>query len=616
MNSSELNNVQVDVIVDGQKCDYTEMQLHQTMSGHHTFQVEVNYRPGKPTVWTETPETIYDQLGKNLGIRMKHRQSGETNDFRGIITDIEVVGKDGDQGQVVLKGGSPTLLLDRDPSMAVFIDNTLAGIISETIDGYGLTFELENKPKFETTIPYAARYKETGYSFLSRLAASCGDWFYYNGKKLVVGNPQNDETRRVAYDVEIKSINISAGLNNLNTEIYDYNAVENDYFEDAPDRPIKGMNSYMEVAKGKSESIYKTTCKLPMNRAIIDENDIMHQMKACHSRSATKLSNVRAEAKTCAIRLGELVSVRLPKSHQKDVGPDLGRYRIIEVTHQVDEAGIYSNIFKGVAGGTEMLPDDHIQTPTAFPEPAVVTDNADPLNMGRVKVRYFWQDEEESTNWMRLQGQSAGSSDVVKKNRGLVFIPEIEDQVMVAFEQGNPDRPYVTGSLFHRDNGGGAATDNNIKSITTRSGHTIEFDDTEGEEKIHIRDNGGSVITFDTKEKSLLINSVENIDMSAKNINLSAEENISLGAKKNVELAAEADVNTLAKGNVAMQSDGDTSVAAKGAVTMEAKQDVAINGMNAALDGKQNVDLKGGVQANVSGSMTCVKGAAFKIDVM
>ncbi|PRY88868.1 hypothetical protein [Marinilabilia salmonicolor] len=62
MNSSELNNVQVDVIVDGQKCDYTEMQLHQTMSGHHTFQVVVNYRPGKPTVWTETPETIYDQL--------------------------------------------------------------------------------------------------------------------------------------------------------------------------------------------------------------------------------------------------------------------------------------------------------------------------------------------------------------------------------------------------------------------------------------------------------------------------------------------------------------------------------------------------------------------------
>jgi hypothetical protein len=66
MNSSELNNVQVDVIVDGEKCDYTKMKLFQTMSGHHTFEVVVNYRPGKPTVWTDTPEKIFDQLGKNI----------------------------------------------------------------------------------------------------------------------------------------------------------------------------------------------------------------------------------------------------------------------------------------------------------------------------------------------------------------------------------------------------------------------------------------------------------------------------------------------------------------------------------------------------------------------
>ncbi|MDA3832628.1 MAG: phage baseplate assembly protein V [Spirochaetales bacterium] len=615
MNSSELNNVQVDVIVDGKKCDYSQLVLEQTMSGHHIFEININYRPGKPTVWTETPETIYDQLGKNIGIRMKHRQSGETNDFRGVITDIDVVGHDGDQGQVVFKGGSPTLLLDRDPAMAVFLDNTLAGIISETIDGYGLKFEMENNPRFETTIPYTARYRETGYAFLSRLAASCGDWFFYDGKKLVVGNPRNQETRRVAYDLEIKSINISAGIYNLNNEIYDYNAVENDYFEDAPTRPIDGVNSYMGVARSKSKSIYKTICKQPIHRSILNERDVMRQMKMHHSRSASKLSNVTAEGKTCAIRLGEMVTIRLPKSHQKDVGPDLGRYRIIEITHRVNEAGIYSNTFKGVAGGTEMLPDHHVKLPTAFPEPAVVTDNADPLKMGRVKVRYFWQDLEESTNWMRLQGKNYGSIYVIKKNRGIVFIPEIDDQVMVAFEQGNPDRPFVSGSLFHRDNGSGAATDNNIKSITTRSGHTIEFDDTDGEEKINIRDNGGSIITFDTKEKSLIITSVENVDISGKNINLSAEENITLGAKKNLELAAEADVNTVAKGNVAVQSNGDTTLKSKGAFTADATADATVQGQNATVEGKQNADVKGGMQTNVSGTMAAVKGAAFQFEL-
>ena len=52
---------------------------------------------------------------------------------------------------------------------------------------------------------------------------------------------------------------------------------------------------------------------------------------------------------------------------------------------------------------------------------------------------------------------------------------------MVGFEQGNPDRPYVTGSLFYKANSEGAATDNSVKSIRTRSGHILEFNDDEGE---------------------------------------------------------------------------------------------------------------------------------------
>ncbi|WP_227626056.1 phage baseplate assembly protein V, partial [Geofilum rubicundum] len=322
------------------------------------------------------------------------------------------------------------------------------------------------------------------------------------------------------------------------------------------------------------------------------------------------------QSNTCGIRLGEMVSTRLPESLQQDVGPDLGRYRVLEITHTVDDKGLYANTFKGVAGATETLPlPENVTPPTAFPELATVIDNADPENLGRVRVRFLWQNSDQNSNWIRVQTPDAGTSGVIEKNRGLFFIPEIDDQVMVAFEQGDPARPYVAGSLFHQGNSGGMAPDNNLKSITTRSGHTIEFDDTDGAEKINIRDNGGSVITFDTKEKSLLIQSVENIDISAKNIRLSAQEKVSIGAQQNVEIAAEADVNTLAKGNVTTQSDGDTTLAAKGALTAEATADATIKGQNVTIEGKVAADLIG-MQTSVQGQMTAVQGASGKVEVM
>ena len=70
---------------------------------------------------------------------------------------------------------------------------------------------------------------------------------------------------------------------------------------------------------------------------------------------------------------------------------------------------------------------------------------------------------------MRVQSPDAGKSDKVAKNRGFVFIPEPGDLVMVGFEQGNPDRPYVTGSLFYKANSEGAATDNSVKRVSVHA---------------------------------------------------------------------------------------------------------------------------------------------------
>ncbi|MEQ3500459.1 phage baseplate assembly protein V, partial [Tenacibaculum sp. SSH1-16] len=201
-----------------------------------------------------------------------------------------------------------------------------------------------------------------------------------------------------------------------------------------------------------------------------------------------------------------------------------------------------------------------------------------------------------------------------KTNRGFVFIPEVGDQVMVGFEHNDPNRPFVMGSMFTGKNGAGGDEENVRKSIITRGGHTIELDDTKDKEKITIKDKDGSIITFDTKEKSLFVQSAETMEFSAKNINLNAEENIRLNAKNNVEVSTEADTILIAQGELKLQSDGATSVKSKDKLAMEATSDATLQGMNTIVEGKTSAEVNG-AQTKVTGSaVTEVSGGIVKIN--
>ena len=120
----------------------------------------------------------------------------------------------------------------------------------------------------------------------------------------------------------------------------------------------------------------------------------------------------------------------------------------------------------------------------------------------RQRVQFQWQkDKNKTTNWIRVQTLDAGTSGPFPKNRGHVFIPELDDQVMIGFEYGDPNRPYMTGSMFPERHAKGGEADNNIKSIKTRSGH---------------------------------ITAPETITISAKNIKVNANESIRMSAGEDI----------------------------------------------------------------------------------
>lgn len=146
-------------------------------------------------------------------------------------------------------------------------------------------------------------------------------------------------------------------------------------------------------------------------------------------------------------------------------------------------------------------------------------------------------------------------------NRGFVFIPEEGDQVLVGFELNNPSRPFVSGSLFHRQNGEGGKVNNNIKSIITRSGHTIIFDDSENGESITIRDKNSNKIILDTVNKTICIEAQEKIQLTSKVISFDAAELIT-STSTNIESRASETILNAAK-DLSAIIDNKTKIVSK-----------------------------------------------------
>jgi uncharacterized protein involved in type VI secretion and phage assembly len=129
--------------------------------------------------------------------------------------------------------------------------------------------------------------------------------------------------------------------------------------------------------------------------------------------------------------------------------------------------------------------------------PAQVTDLADPDAQGRVRVRLPWSPDGGGAAWeawARLATLFAGA------DRGSWFIPDIDDEVLIAFAGGDPRHPFVLGGLWNGSDappeemdGGG---ENNLKTLRSRNGVVVRMDDSQGTESLLLETPGGQSVTL------------------------------------------------------------------------------------------------------------------------
>ena len=179
----------------------------------------------------------------------------------------------------------------------------------------------------------------------------------------------------------------------------------------------------------------------------------------------------------------------------------------------------------------DMPPDGGLQQYYGI-YPAIVTDLVDPENLGRVEVKLPWlgtTGEREVRAWATLLTPYADD------DQGFFILPEVDSQVVVAFEAGNLRRPYVVGSCW---NGREAVPErpeaaNNKRLIKTRSGSLLEFDDTAGATRITLSTDSGHQLVLDAGGQEISVR-----HSGGSSITLQASGKIEINANAGVDINA------------------------------------------------------------------------------
>lgn len=523
---------------------------------------------------------------ENLSLKTSNDSTAEIN-FSGVIFSASG-NRNNSQYRVQVEAKSWDALLEDNPNCKSFEEKTLDDIVNDVVDDYSDHLATTIDARFTDSIAYCVQYNETNYQFLQRLARRYGEWLYNDGEQLVFGNLKNAESVILNYpskDIPVYGIDMKmqhVGFNHVASSYTAYDATEKDGLSEM-DRSYNELSD--SVFEASKSNFTKTTLQNLHSGGFADNDGretVLNVSTKTQGRGEKAGMLTYSGITYCSkLKLGAILTIvdnfitDTLANTKSDVNQD--EIIITELTHTFSADETYSNHFVGIPSACDYPPYSYSDVyPQAASCRAKVTDNEDPLDLGRIRVQFDWQaqlDEEMKTPWLRIAQPYAGAG------KGFSFIPEIGEEVMIDFEGGNAERPYVKGTLYNGDSEYGTPdslwlpnnnSHNQIKAIRTRNGHTIEIHDEGADGYIRIYDNEKEnyILTFSTDRKLIMLESTGNIELYAKNdiimhaghdIAMTADHDISETAHNDMFLAADNDMQRTADNDIREHAGNDRS---------------------------------------------------------
>lgn len=572
---------------------FSSFSLSQQINQHHTFRLVCPAQAidGTAGLLSQSKNLI----GGKIAVQITAVETTGSLKFAGMVTQVEASRHGSHAGDVVITGYSPTILLDSSPHCKSWEKKAVKNIAQDVLKHFPSNIlKPAISPVNGQTLSYTVQYKETAWAFLNRLAATYGEWFFYDGQKLVMGPPQG-EKQKLFYGSNLQHFSMALQVQPANFQLMAYDYMNSEVYKATPAgiEAKAGLNDWGKHALQKSQQFYAAEPKQWHNHFLTNKkqlDDFTNTRAAAHGSNMVRFNGHSGQP---GVQVGGGVSVQ-GRSVFSGGEEAFGDYVVTSVQHFCDGQGNYTNDFEAIPASIKIPPVAMPSGPFCETQSAFVTDNHDPKGLGRVRVKFHWMNGSEKTPWLRVTSPHGGGG------KGMFFIPEKDEEVIVGFEDSSPVKPYIIGTVYHgKANNTFSNAGNDVKALQTRSGNKVIMDDAAG--SVFVEDKDGNNILFDgagnilatSKEsitlscgKSVIVMKKDGtITINGKDIITTATEKIVDGAK-DIGMSADNDFVALAK-KMSLTGSDQLGVSSK---------DLMANGSTSTKINGGKIDMDGGSQ--------------------